>query len=730
MTLVHDTVDTRAVGAPVDRLDGRAKTTGAARYAAEFSYPDLAYAALVHATVSRGRIAAIDASAAQAVPGVLAVITHENAPVLKPTAKPSVTNLNTLAPGTSVNYLNTDEVHFDGQPLAAVVADTLETARYAASLVHVRCDAAPAEVDFAAAEPDATPQQGNALQSTGEHKGDANRALSTAPVAVDERYTTPPQHHNAIEPHATTAVWDGDRLTVHEGTQNMAFVRSHLALKFGIPVSDVRVISPFVGGAFGGKTFVWAGTVLAVLAARVTGRPVRLALTREAVYRTVGGRAPSTQRLALGANPDGRLTSLIHTSVTRIGRVGGSGEQIVSASGRLYAAENIHTQQHVSILDMLPNTIMRAPGEAIGSFALESAMDELAYKLGLDPVELRLRNEPTRNPTGRNSFAHRKLRETYALGADRFGWADRTPPPRSMRDGRWLVGVGMAAAYHPAWRFPANVSIRLCSDGTVLLRCGLHEMGMGAATAQAQIVADTLGVPVGSIEVAWGDSELPVAPGAGGSGQTASVAASVLAACGKLDKQVRRRSGEACLDALRRTGRESVEAAVGSATSWGEIVNNVRNVRYMLAMRRNLTAACGAHFCEVRVDPDTCEIRISRWVGAFDVGTVINAKTTASQLRGGIVMGIGMALMEETLVDPRNGRIMNPNLSEYHVPVHADITPIDVHWLNDPDPTMPLGVLGVGEVGIVGAAGAVANAVYHATGRRIRDLPITLDKLL
>jgi xanthine dehydrogenase YagR molybdenum-binding subunit len=748
----------KSVGRPLDRVDGPAKTTGAARYAAEYPYPDLAHAALVHATVSRARIIDIDRAAASDVPGVIAVLTHENAPALKPAPAPSSLNLSTLVSGTSVNYLNTDEVHWDGQPVAVVVAESLDAAREAAALVRPVYAELPATVDFAAEESNAVPQKNNALQSGGASKGDAEAALAAAPVKVDLRFTTPPYNHNAIEPHATTAAWDGDRLTLHEGTQNIDWLRRHLALRFGVALDAVRVISPYVGGGFGGKGMVWPGTIIAALAARATGRPVRLALTREGVYRTVGGRTPSAQRVALGADADGRLTALVHTSVTRTGRVGGGPEQVTSQSRHLYDAANILLRQDIVELDMLSNTPMRAPGESIGTFALESAVDELAGELGVDPIELRMRNEPERNPIDGKRFAHRMLREAYALGAERFGWSARTPEPGSMRDGRWLVGMGVASAYHPSWQFSANVTVRLSADGTVLVRCGFQEMGMGGATAQAQIAADALGVPFEAVRVEYGDSDLPTAPGAGGSMQTASIAASLLTACEKLKRSVltlARRSGSPLrargLDAveardgglwangsgetyaaiLTRAGRRHVEAAVGSDTRVGALAGQLRFMsKFMLDRRRWVKAACGAQFCEVRVDPDTGEVRLSRWLGSFDVGTVINAKTTSSQLRGGIVMGIGMALSEETLVDPRNGRIMNPSLAGYHVPVHADVPPIDVCYLDEPDPTMPLGLIGVGEVGITGVAAAIANAVHHATGRRVRDLPITLDKLL
>jgi xanthine dehydrogenase YagR molybdenum-binding subunit len=732
------TTRTRVLGEPLDRVDGHVKTTGAARYSAEYPLPGLAYAALVHATVTRGRITAIDASAALAVAGVRAVITHENAPRMKPPPKQNPLNLASLASGTSVNYLNTDEVHWNGQPVGVVVADTLDAAREATRLVAITYETRPATVDFAREEPAATPQKGNPLIPSGGRKGDAVTAFAAAPVSVDLRFTTPMQHHNALEPHATTAMWDGDELTVYDSCQNIDWTRRHLAHKFGVPVSAVRVVAPFVGGGFGGKGNVWPGTILTVLAARVAKRPVRLLLTREGVYRTVGGRTPSTQRVALGADRDGQLTALIHTSVAQVGRVGGVAEQIVSQSRHLYDAEHIFVQQHEVTLDSVSNTSMRAPGEAIGSFALEAAVDELAYRLDLDPIEFRMRNEPDRSPLDGKMFARRGLREAYARGAARFRWRDRTLEPRSTRDGRWLVGTGVATAYHPAWQLPANLTVRLSADGDVLVRCAFHEMGMGSATAFGQVTAHALGVPFDAVRIEYGDSDLPVGPGAGGSAQTASVTSSLLAAAAKLKRDLRKLADRAGVSPteppgtiLTRAGADQLTATVGSDTRLGQLTGQVRFItKFLRDRRRYVRAACGAHFCEVRVNEDTGEFRVTRWLGVFDIGTVVNAKTAASQLRGGIVMGIGAALGEETLVDHTTGRIVNANLAEYHVPVHADVPRIDIECLGDPDPTMPLGVLGAGEVGIVGVAGAIANAVHHATGRRVRDLPITLDKLL
>ncbi|MFC7329664.1 xanthine dehydrogenase family protein molybdopterin-binding subunit [Marinactinospora rubrisoli] len=727
-----------AVGRPVDRVDGRDKVTGTARYSAEHPLPDLTHAALVHATVARGRITAIDTTAARGVPGVVAVLTHENAPRLRPPRPATMARLSSMAAGTTVNYLNTDEVHWDGQPVAVVVAETSAAAREAAALVRVGYERLPAAVDFAAERGDAAPQKGNPIMPASAGKGDADAALAAAPIAVDHEYTTPPQQHNAMEPHATTAVWDGDRLTVYESTQSLEWVRQHLAERFAVPPANIRVIADHVGGGFGGKGPLWAGTIVATLAARAVGRPVRLSLTREGVNRVVGGRTPTVQRVALGAGTDGRLTALVHTSVARIGRSTGMPEPVTSQTRELYDAPNIRLAQHIVEMDLLPTTFMRAPGEAVGTFALESAVDELAYELGMDPIELRRRNEPAVSPMEGRPFSRRHLSEAYAVGAERFGWADRTPEPRSMRDGRWLVGMGVASAFFGANRFGANVAVRLSVDGGVLVRAGMTDMGMGAATAQAQIAADALDVPVETVRVEYGDSALPSMPmGAGGSTQTVSVAGSVLAACEKLRRRVTalaRRTGTVgapYAETLAAADLPSVEVTVGSETRLGRVAGQARMMTTFIRDRmRWVRAGYGAHFCEVRVDADTGEVRVSRWTGVFDVGTVINPKTAASQFRGGIVMGLGSALSEQTLVDPRTGRIMNPGLDTYHVPVHADVPPIDVTWLGRPDPTTPLGMTGVGEIGTTGVAAAVANAVFHATGRRVRDLPITLDKVM
>jgi xanthine dehydrogenase YagR molybdenum-binding subunit len=621
-------------------------------------------------------------------------------------------DLSTMAAGSSIAFLNTDEVHVDGQPVAAVVAETLESAQYAASLVRVDYETSTPTADFEAGLPSAKAVRSMpVMPPTGGKRGDARAAYAKSAVQVDLSFTTPQHNHNALEPHATTAVWDGKKLTVYEGCQNIDWTQKFLAKRFDVPAGDVHVVSKYVGGAFGGKSKVWAATLITCMAAQVSQRPVRLALTREGVYRTVGGRTPTRQRVAIGASRTGQMEALIHQATSRKGRVGGEADQITACSLDLYDATTILAEQKIVELDLMSNTAMRAPGEAQGSFAVESAVDELAIELGLDPVELRLLNQPV----------------------------DKSPVPApGTRDGTDLVGWGVAAAIHPSWEFVANVMLTVDATGSATLACAFHEMGMGTATVVGQMVADCLGVPLERVSTLYGDSDLPMGPGAGGSGQTASLAASIEKACRAMRKQLDAMASKAGMpdgsdpaEVLTRAGEQSLTVEVGADTGpramWGQ-------VRFLSKMvmdsRRWMKAATGAHYCEVRVDADTGELRIRRWLSVFDVGRVVNPKTTHSQLRGGIVMGLGLAMGEETLIDTRTARIMNPSLAEYHVPVHADVPHLDVHTLDDPDPQMPLGILGAGEVGIVGVGAAVANAVRHATGRRVTDLPLTLDRIV
>ncbi|MEO6411686.1 MAG: xanthine dehydrogenase family protein molybdopterin-binding subunit [Pedococcus sp.] len=731
--------DGPAIGRAVDRVDGLAKASGTARFSAEYPIPGLTHAVLVHAPIARGRIVSIDVAQAEAHPSVVLVLTHLNAPRLTPPpTRLNPMDLSTLAGGSLIAFLNTDEVHVDGQPVAAVVAETLESAQYAASLVRVSYETATATADFDAELPHAKAVRSMpVMPPTGGKRGDARAAYAKSPVRVDLSFTTPQHNHNALEPHATTAVWDGKRLTVYEGCQNMDWTQKFLAKRFDLPASDVHVVSKYVGGAFGGKSKVWAATLITCMAAKVSQRPVRLALTREGVYRTVGGRTPTRQRVAIGASRAGHMEALIHQATSRKGRVGGDADQITACSLDLYDAATILAEQKIVELDLMTNTAMRAPGEAQGSFAVESAVDELAIELGLDPVALRLMNQPAdKSPVHGTRYSHRRLAQTLEEGRDLFGWADRPAP--GTRDGKDLVGWGVAAAIHPAWEFVANVQLTVDATGGATLACAFHEMGMGTATVVGQMVAYCLGVPLERVSTIYGDSDLPIGPGAGGSGQTASLAGSIEKACQAMRRRLDALASKAGMpdgsdpaEVLTRAGDQSLTVEVGADTgpkaTWGQ-------VRFLSKMvmdsRRWMKAATGAHYCEVRVDADTGELRIRRWTSVFDVGRVVNPKTTHSQLRGGIVMGLGMAMGEETLIDTRTARIMNPSLAEYHVPVHADVPHLDVRTLDDPDPQMPLGILGAGEVGIVGVGAAVANAVRHATGRRVTDLPLTLDRIV
>ncbi|MDQ2776710.1 MAG: xanthine dehydrogenase family protein molybdopterin-binding subunit [Acidobacteriota bacterium] len=736
----------RLIGKPIDRLDGREKVTGAAQFSAEFPLEKLAYAALAYSTIAKGTIKSIDVSEAEKAPGVIAVITHRNAPKMKdpPLFSPAG---GSDAAGSKANVINTDEIFWNGQPVAVIVADTLDRAEHAASLVKVEYRQETAATSFAEGKAHLEVPKSIMGEDTEVNRGDAEAALAKAKFKVDHIYTTPRYNHNAIELHATTAVWNGNKLTVYEPSQFVRGVADSLAKMFSLNKEDVRVLAPFVGGGFGGKGSMWSHVQLCVLAAKVVDRPVKLVLSREGVFRIVGGRTPSEQRVALGADETGKLISLIHTGITATSFTNDFAEQFSFPARHLYATENLFVTQSVVRLNTTANTFMRAPGESIGTFALESAMDELAYELGIDPVELRIRNDPERDPAKETEFSSRHFKEAYQLGAEKFGWANRTPQVRSMRDGKWLIGQGVGTAFYPAYRFPAAARVRLNADGTAVVQSSAQEMGMGTATVQTQHAAERLGLPMEKVHFEYGDTNLPQAPVAGGSNQTISLALAVQLACEKLQRDLltlakkdensplagshfddiracdsglfrrdKRETGESYVAILARLKKDFLDAEAMSGQAF-------ESMKYSMG-------SYGAQFCEIRVNEQTGEARVSRWVGAFDTGRILNPKTARSQFMGGIIMGIGMALTEETFFDERSGRIANPSLAEYHVPVNADIPNIEAYFLDIPDPHTPLGAHGIGEIGVTGAAAAVANAVFHATGKRVRHLPITLDKLL
>ncbi|HEY2383072.1 MAG TPA: xanthine dehydrogenase family protein molybdopterin-binding subunit [Terriglobia bacterium] len=736
------------VGQPLQRVDGEAKVRGEARFTAEFKVDNMAYAALVYSTIAKGRIRKIDSGRAKKVPGLLAVITHENMPRMK---APAPIDFHDLSKGFAMSDLpimQNAEVHWDGEPVAIVVAETAERAEYAASLVGVEYETKTPDVSFEGMKAKAVVPP-DILGEPPEVKiGDADKGMREADVSVSHVYRSPRYNHNAIEPHATIAVWNKDGgLLVYESTQSVNLSAHTLAYIFGLKMKDVRVVGPYVGGGFGGKG-QWSNTAMCVAAAKVVERPVKLVLSRAGVFRMVGGRTLAEQQVGLGARKDGKLTALIHTGLTATTLSGRYAEQCTFPPRILYASPNFYIGQKVVYLDTVTNTWMRAPGESIGTFALESAMDELADKLKMDPIELRRINEPGKHPIRGVEFSNRNLTEAYRRGAEKFRWNARNPAPRSQRDGKWLVGQGVATAYYPYLRFPAKARVRISADGSAMVQTPGNEMGMGLATTQIQNAADRLGLPLNRVTFQYGDSGLPDTPIiAGGSNQTASIVAAVDAAVAQLHRELlelaQKRSdsplagaaheqveardsglfrrddktrGETYSAILQKAGQASVEAEPSSAPP--------------AEMMKYAMASYGAQFCEVRVNEETGEVRVSRWLGSFDCGRVLNPKTATSQFRGGIVMGIGMALTEETLFDERRGRIMNPSLAEYHIPVNRDIPDIEIIYNDIPDENAPLGARGIGELGITGVAAAVANAVFNATGKRVRDLPITLDKLM
>jgi xanthine dehydrogenase YagR molybdenum-binding subunit len=714
------------IGLPLDRVDGPHKVSGSATYAAEFQPKDTCRALIVQSRIAAGRIARIDTRAAETMPGVLRVLTHLNAERLPQHGRAAVKP----PAGREMSLLQDDAVRYNGEPIAVVVADTLEHAQEAAAHIEVAYERGPAALDFEAARGGAYPPRNTVRGPPDTTWGEGASALDSAPVRIAATYTTPYEHHNPMEPHATVARWEGDRLALWDSTQYVSGVRDTVAKTLGIPTGNVRVISPFVGGGFGCKGSTWSHVMLAAMAAKAVGRPVKLALERPQMFGPVGGRPRTEQHIELGASRDGRLIAVRHDVISHTSSFEDFVEVATSPTRALYAYPNGSVTQRLVKLNLGTPTFMRAPGESTGTFAIECAMDELAERLSIDPLELRLRNHAEREPDTGRPWSSKRLRECYRQASRRFGWERRDAKPRSMHEGSWQVGWGMAPPTSPAHRLPAQASAWLARDGTAVVRCGTQEIGTGTYTVMTQVAADALAIPVDLVRFELGDTRWPRAPISAGSMTVASVAPAVRAACTRLRDALAkqdRRWLDAADDAGRRNAWRALAASQPTATeAHGESHPDASEDEQPFAAR-----SFGAVFAEVRVDPELGIVRVPRVVGAYSVGRVLNAKTAANQLQGGIVWGIGMALMEESLLDPSSGRYVNGNLAEYHVPVNADVGEIDA-WMVDEDDTRfnPLGARGIGEIGITGVAAAIANAVWHATGRRIRDLPITLDKLL
>ena len=745
------------IGRPVPRIDGRAKVTGRALYASDETVPNPAYAVLVTSTVARGRVAALELRAAEAVPGVLDILHHWN--VGGEATKPSI-----ASGGETTTTMESDRVWHDGQIVAVVVADSYEAAREAAHKVEVSYEeeAPSATFDSSGAETE--------LRDDGEHEdyrvGDAEAAFARAPVRVDARYSTPTQHHNPIELYTTTCAWNGDELTIWEPSQFVYGLRGNVAKQLGVEPDKVRVVSRFIGGAFGSKGGATARTAWIAIAARRLRRPVKLVATRSQGYTIVTYRAETRHHIQLGADRDGRLLSFRHEGWEVTSRPSTYNVSGTESTARAYRCPAILTRVNIVHADRNTPGFMRAPPDVPYMFALESAMDELAVALTLDPVELRRRNEPERDPVNGQPFSSRHLLECLDQGAERFGWNRRDPRPGSMRDGDWLVGWGMAACTYPSNIAASAARVTLRPDGGARVRIAGHEIGNGAYTVVAVVAADRLGLEVEQVAVEMGDTEYPPASLAAGSSHTASISHAVARACDELRERIARAAvtsndgplagrdsggvrlldnrvvaadgaSEALADAVRRLSGGAIEAYAENVPkgapdgAMGKLFSGqlpiVRGQK-----RKDVTAfAYGAQFVEVRVHRRTGEVRAPRMVGAFAAGTIINPRTAHSQLMAGMIWGISSALHEKTEIDGRAARYVNNNLSEYHIPVCADVRDVEVIMVPERDDAVnPLGIKGIGEIGAVGVNAAVANAVFHATGRRVRDLPIRPESLL
>ncbi|MFF9818647.1 xanthine dehydrogenase family protein molybdopterin-binding subunit [Streptomyces sp. NPDC014006] len=689
------------VGLAHTRVEGHAKVTGTARYAADFPTDGLAHGWIVQAGIARGRVVDIEPAPVLAMPGVLAVLHHGNAPRL-----PHL--VGAFGPEPPIHILQNDRVPHVGWPVALVVAETPEQAREAAEALVVRYEEEPHDIAFHADHPGRYMPEDSPFLVARTERGDVEAELTASSVVVDSVYTTPEEHHNAMEPHAALARWSGGRLDVVDSTQGAYNIAQDLAQLFSLDPACVRVRSEHVGGGFGSKGTIRPPVVLAVMAANAVQRPVRVVLTRRQMFSLVGYRSPTAQRVRLGAHADGRLRVLDHQATCLTSNVHEFIEQSAGIARVLYDADAHRAVHHAVRLDVPTPRWMRGPGEAPGSFALESAMDELAEKCGLDPIALRVRNEPEVGPVSRLPFSGRNLVACLEEGARRFGWADRDPRPGVRRDGRWRLGTGVAASTFPAGAAPSTAALTAEADETFTLRISAADIGTGARTVLTQLTADALGVEFGRVRVEIADSDFGPAMIAGASMGTRSWAIAVDAAASGLRARLALSSG---IPPEGITVRSDTEEALGADSQ----------------LERH---SFGAQFAEVAVDVTTGEVRVRRLLGIFAVGRVVNPLTARSQLIGGMTWGLSMALHEEAIRDQASGGLVNADLAGYHLATHADVPLIEADWVDDPDPLDPTGIKGLGEIGIVGTAAAIANAVWHATGVRQRALPMRNDRVL
>jgi xanthine dehydrogenase YagR molybdenum-binding subunit len=730
----------KIIGGPVDRVDGPLKVTGTARYPSDFTFPDLTHAVLVPSTIAAGTIRAIDAAEAEAARGVLAVITHENAPALVagPTARFDTTP--TQPP------LQDNRIGHRGQHVAVVVARTREQATAAARLVEIDYDEAAPVLRLG--DPRVSVFHDPRRTGPDVDRGDVTAALASAEVVYDEIFTTAAVTNNPMGLFATVARWEGNRLTLHDTSQDPMSTRKALATAFELPETGVRVLVPYLGGGFGAALRAWPHVLLTALAARVVGRPVKLVLTRPQMFTSVGHRPETLQRVRLGATRDGRLVAVDHESTATLGALGDGGvEPVTQVTSNAYACPNVATHDRRAQLHIPSPYWMRAPGRAQGHFAVESALDELACTLGIDPIELRLRNYTEVDPVSGRPWSSKALRECYVVGAERFGWARRTPEIGSMRDGNWLVGYGMAGVTFTSGQALCRATVSIGRDGTAHVRSAATDIGTGTYTIATQVAAELLGLDTDQVRVEIGDSDLPYAPYSGGSGIATSLSGAIHDAVGNLVRAFLDVVADDESSPLRGRSPDEITSTKGGihvadAPSIGETYVDIlarHGLPELTADGERDPQADGASpppngsfaawFAEVRVDADLGLLRVARIVAAVDAGRILNEKLARSQIIGGAVMGIGMTMLEQTVFDPE-GRIANATFGDYLIPANADVPDLDVAFVGTPDTVRPLGIKGIGEIGVVGVSAAIANAVYHATGRRIRSLPITVEQLL
>ncbi len=731
----------------LDRVDGKAKVTGTAKYAAEYDFPNLAYGVLACSTIANGSIISMDTKKAEQAPGVLAVISHENLPT-PPGYMPKGGEEKSPAPSKDYKVFADNIIRFNGQPIAIVIADTFERATYAASLVKAQYKKEQPHTDF-----DAERKTGKPLEGRDDFKDYVRGtvdAYKTAPIKIEAEYSIPLEVHNPMEMHAVTVVWQGDKVTVYDKTQSLMDAQKNIMGLFNLPEENVHIISHYIGGAFGSAFSFWPHTVAAVIGAKKIGKPLKVMLTRGQMFTLVGYRPEAVQKIGIGAMADGKLVGITHEADAMTASYETFTEGIVNISRTLYACPNVNTRYKVFPLDLSVPTWMRGPGETTGTYALECAIDEMAYKLDMDPLAFRLLNYSENDPEHNREHSSKFLKEAFQLGSDGIGWKNRNPKPRSMKEGALLAGYGMGTGVFIAWRGGASVGVKFTSDGTLILSSAVTDMGPGTATAMTNLASQKFGISPDKIKFEMGDSKLPPGIFQGGSGTTSSLGTTVNNAAHtmkqKLVEIVKQTSffhtekiHEVDLkDLVFENGYMFLATEPERKISYTEVLKYGNLPQLELIEKSEgfdgggyTSYSYSAHFVKVLVNPETGVVTINKVVSAIDAGTVVNEKTARSQIIGGVIGGIGMALMEEGVIDHRYGKWMNNNFADYHVPVNKDVPNIEALFVNKPDPIInPIGSKGIGEVSMIGFPAAVANAVFHATGKRVRELPITPDKLL